>query len=144
VTIDKQLAGASGRGARLYRSGPWRSSTPSRGYLLPFAPAEPLRTSLAAITRELSHAGTPFPYLAGQHARCIGLRLKMRELGFRNNILDAMAPDVMADVAKRLEDQDIAAVAAHFEQANACAQAALRMPRRAKDYPRTQRARGER
>jgi hypothetical protein len=73
VTIDKQLAGASATGERPYRSRPSRLATPSRGYPLPFTPAEFFRTSLAAI-----------------------------------------------------EDQDIAAVAAPFEQANLRAQAATK------------------
>ena len=121
VTIAKQLAGASGTGERPYRSRPWRAATPTRGYPLPFTPAEPFHTSLAAITKELSHAGTPFPYLAGQYARYIGLQLKIWERRFRNN-----SPDAMADVANRLEDQNIAAAAAHFEQANVRAQAATK------------------
>ena len=58
--IDKQLAGAWGAGERLYRSGPWRPGTPSQGYQLPFTPTELFRTSLAAINKELAHAGTPF------------------------------------------------------------------------------------
>ena len=56
--IDKQLAGAWGTGERLYRSGPWRSGTPSQGYQLPFTPAELFRTALAAINKNL--AATPF------------------------------------------------------------------------------------
>ena len=58
--IDKQLAGAWGRGERLYRSGPWQQGTPSQGYQLPFTPAELFRTALAAINKELVKAGTPF------------------------------------------------------------------------------------
>ncbi len=58
--IDKQLAGAWGTGERLYRSGPWRPGTPSQGYQLPFTPAELFRTALAAINKDLEHAGTPF------------------------------------------------------------------------------------
>jgi gluconate 2-dehydrogenase gamma chain len=58
--IDKQLGGAWGAGARLYRSGPWQSGTPSQGYQLPFTPAELFRTALAALNIELSQAGTPF------------------------------------------------------------------------------------
>ena len=58
--IDKQLAGAWGVGERLYRSGPWRPGTPAQGYQLPFTPAELFRTSIDAINKELSQAGTPF------------------------------------------------------------------------------------
>jgi gluconate 2-dehydrogenase gamma chain len=58
--IDKQLAGAWGTGERLYRSGPWRSGTPSQGYQLPFTPAELFRTALGEINKDLAHTGTPF------------------------------------------------------------------------------------
>jgi len=47
--IDEQLAGAWGRGERLYRSGPWQQGTPSQGYQLRFTPAELFHTALAAI-----------------------------------------------------------------------------------------------
>src|SRR6202051_36916 len=64
--IDKQLAGAWGAGERLYRSGPWRPGTPSQGYQLPFTPAELFRTSLAALNKQLSHAGTPFVRMSSE------------------------------------------------------------------------------
>jgi len=64
--IDKQLAGAWGAGERLYRSGPWRPGTPSQGYQLPLTPAELFRTSIAAINRDLSHAGTPFARMSAE------------------------------------------------------------------------------
>jgi gluconate 2-dehydrogenase gamma chain len=58
--MDKQLAGAWGRGERLYRSGPWQQGTPTQGYQLRFTPAELFHTALAAINQELAKAGTPF------------------------------------------------------------------------------------
>jgi cytochrome c553 len=66
-------------------------------------------------------AGEPpaIPYLGGQYARYIAFQLTMWKRGFRKN-----SPDAMADVAKRLDDQEIAAVAAYFQQVNASAQAA--------------------
>jgi gluconate 2-dehydrogenase gamma chain len=64
--IDKQLGGAWGAGERLYRSGPWEPGTPSQGYQLPFTPAELFRTALAAISQELSQAGTPFAKMSGE------------------------------------------------------------------------------
>jgi len=65
-------------------------------------------------------AGEPpaIPYLAGQYARYIAFQLTMWKRGFRNN-----SPDAMADVAKRLDKQEIAAVAAYFQQVDASAQA---------------------
>jgi cytochrome c553 len=58
-------------------------------------------------------AGEPpaIPYLAGQYAQYIALQLTMWQRGSRNN-----SPDAMADVAKRLDTQEIAAVAAYFQQ----------------------------
>ena len=38
--IDRQLAGAWGTGARLYRSGPFIQGTPAQGYQLPLTPRE--------------------------------------------------------------------------------------------------------
>jgi cytochrome c553 len=45
--------------------------------------------------------------------------LTMWKRGFRNN-----SPNAMADVAKRLDQQEIAAVAAYFQQVDASALAA--------------------
>jgi cytochrome c553 len=54
------------------------------------------------------------PYLAGQYEHYIAFQLTMWQRGFRNN-----SPDAMADIAKRLNAQDIAAVAAYYQQVDA-------------------------
>jgi cytochrome c553 len=59
------------------------------------------------------------PYLAGQYARYIAFQLTMWKRGYRKN-----SPDAMANIAKRLNDQDVAALAAYFQQVNASARAA--------------------
>jgi len=59
------------------------------------------------------------PYLAGQYQRYIAFQLTMWQRGFRNN-----SPDAMADIAKRLDAQDIAAVAAYYQQVDASVLAA--------------------
>ena len=66
-------------------------------------------------------AGEPpaIPYLGGQYARYTAFQLTMWKRGYRKN-----SPDAMADVAKRLNDQEIAAVAAYFQQVDASALAA--------------------
>jgi gluconate 2-dehydrogenase gamma chain len=64
--IDKELNGAWGAGERLYRSGPWQPGTASQGYQLPFTPAELFRTALAAITKDLARAGTPFAKMTAE------------------------------------------------------------------------------
>jgi cytochrome c553 len=58
-------------------------------------------------------AGEPpaIPYLAGQYAPYIALELHMWRRGFRKSI-----PEAMGVVAKLLDDQEIAAVAAYYQQ----------------------------
>jgi gluconate 2-dehydrogenase gamma chain len=40
IFIDRQLAGAWGAGARMYRAGPFHQGTPEQGYQLPLTPRE--------------------------------------------------------------------------------------------------------
>lgn len=47
--MDRQLSGAWGAGARLYRAGPWRKGEPTQGYQLPFTPAELFRATLREV-----------------------------------------------------------------------------------------------
>jgi cytochrome c553 len=58
-------------------------------------------------------AGEPpaIPYLAGQYAPYIVFELRMWQRGYRKS-----SPDAMATVARRLDDQEIAAVAAYYQQ----------------------------
>ncbi len=46
--IDRQLAGAYGSGARLYRDGPFEKAKPEFGYQLPLNPREFFRAGIAA------------------------------------------------------------------------------------------------
>jgi gluconate 2-dehydrogenase gamma chain len=48
VFIDRQLAGAYGGGARLYRDGPFVKAKPELGYQLPLNPREFFRAGIAA------------------------------------------------------------------------------------------------
>ena len=48
VFIDRQLAGAFGRGERLYLRGPWRPGLPQDGYQLPLVPEHYFKAGLAA------------------------------------------------------------------------------------------------
>jgi len=45
--IDRALAGAWGKGSRLYMQGPWARGTPNQGYQLPLAPAALYRAAIA-------------------------------------------------------------------------------------------------
>ena len=48
VYIDRALAGAWGKGDRLYMQGPWRQGVPNQGYQLPLTPAQLYRAGIAA------------------------------------------------------------------------------------------------
>jgi cytochrome c553 len=58
-------------------------------------------------------AGEPpaIPYLAGQYGGYIASELHMWQSGLRKS-----SPEAMGQIAKRLDDQDIAAVAAYYQQ----------------------------
>jgi cytochrome c553 len=66
-----------------------------------------------------SGAGEPpaIPYLAGQYATYIVFELRMWQRGFRKS-----SPESMAAVARQLNDQEIAAVAAYYAQAQESAE----------------------
>jgi gluconate 2-dehydrogenase gamma chain len=48
IYIDRALAGAWGKGERLYMQGPWKQGTPSQGYQLPLTPAQLYRAGIEA------------------------------------------------------------------------------------------------
>jgi len=63
--VDRQLAGAYGAGARLYRAGPFRPSGPGQGYQLPLTPLEYFRAGIAAADEWCRKSrGKPFDALA--------------------------------------------------------------------------------
>jgi gluconate 2-dehydrogenase gamma chain len=47
--IDRQLAGAWGGGAKMYRSGPFRKGRPTQGYQLPLTPREFFAAGVVAV-----------------------------------------------------------------------------------------------
>ena len=59
------------------------------------------------------------PYLAGQYAHYIAFTLQMWRQGFRKN-----SPDSMGVIANKLDDQEIAAVAAYYQQVQSTLEAA--------------------
>jgi cytochrome c553 len=63
------------------------------------------------------------PYLAGQYAHYVEFTLQMWQQGFRKN-----SPDAMAAVAKKLDSQAIAAVAAYYQQVHSPLEAAESQP----------------
>lgn len=63
--IDRQLAGAFGRGDRLYAQGPFRKGKPQHGYQLPLTPEAYYKAGLAALAAaSQARYGKPFDKLA--------------------------------------------------------------------------------
>ena len=64
VYIDRALAGAWGKGDRLYMQGPWKLGVPSQGYQLPLTPAQLYRAGIEATNAYCSKTyGKPFDRL---------------------------------------------------------------------------------
>jgi gluconate 2-dehydrogenase gamma chain len=67
--IDRQLAGAFGRGDRLYRSGPWAQGKPQLGYQLPLSPEEFFKAGIAEAQSHCKRRyGTAFEQLPATQA----------------------------------------------------------------------------
>ncbi|GLK56631.1 gluconate 2-dehydrogenase gamma chain [Methylopila capsulata] len=65
VYADRQLAGAWGKGARMYLQGPWRKGTPNQGWQSPMAPADLVKAGIAALDAHCRRvAKLPFERLA--------------------------------------------------------------------------------
>jgi cytochrome c553 len=98
----------------------------------PFLPLRAPNPELVKRGEELAKAGGPdrlhcdnchgpggsgeppeIPYLGGQYAHYIAFTLQMWKEGFRKN-----SPDAMGVIAKKLDDQDIIAIAAYYQQVN--------------------------
>jgi gluconate 2-dehydrogenase gamma chain len=47
--LDRQLAGAFGRGDHYFLGGPWKAGTPEQGYQLRYSPAQLYRAAISAI-----------------------------------------------------------------------------------------------
>ena len=64
VYIDRVLAGAWGKGDRLYMQGPWKLGVPSQGYQLPLTPAQLYRAGIEATNAYCTKTyGKPFDRL---------------------------------------------------------------------------------
>jgi gluconate 2-dehydrogenase gamma chain len=61
VYIDRALAGAWGKGDRLYMQGPWKTGAPSQGYQLPLTPAQLYRAGIQSTNAHCQKTyGKPF------------------------------------------------------------------------------------
>lgn len=52
IYIDRQLAGAWGRGDQLYRQGPWQAGKPQHGYQSPLTPEQHFKTGIAMLRHQ--------------------------------------------------------------------------------------------
>src|SRR5271169_6459272 len=65
IYIDRALAGAWGKGDRLYMQGPWKPGVPSQGYQLPLTPAQLYRAGIQATNAHCQKTyGKPFDRLS--------------------------------------------------------------------------------
>ena len=83
VYIDRALAGAWGKGDRLYMQGPWKAGAPSQGYQLPLTPAQLYRAGIEATNAHCrkSH-GKTFDRLSEQQ-RVLDAPLEQLLVGMR-------------------------------------------------------------
>jgi gluconate 2-dehydrogenase gamma chain len=83
VYIDRALAGAWGKGDRLYMQGPWKPGVPSQGYQLPLTPAQLYRAGIQATNAHCRKSyGKPFDRLDEQQREEVLVGLSSGKLSF--------------------------------------------------------------
>ena len=87
IYIDRALAGAWGKGDRLYMQGPWKRGTPEQGYQLPLTPAQLYREGIAATNGHCYKAyGKPFDRLDEKQREEVLVALSSGKLAFDNGL----------------------------------------------------------
>jgi len=87
IYIDRALAGAWGKGERLYMQGPWKPGVPSQGYQLPLTPAQLYRAGIEATNAFCRRTfGKTFDRLAEPQRQEILLGLASGKLEFDNGL----------------------------------------------------------
>jgi gluconate 2-dehydrogenase gamma chain len=83
IFIDRALAGAWGKGDRLYRQGPWREGVPAQGYQLPLTPAELYREGIKRTNAHCRAAyGRSFDTIAAAQREEVLMALSSRAIDF--------------------------------------------------------------
>ena len=83
IYIDRALAGAWGKGDRLYNQGPWKPGVPSQGYQLPLTPAQLYRAGIAATNAYCGKTyGKPFDRLDEKQREEVLLGLSSGKVAF--------------------------------------------------------------
>ena len=88
--IDRQLAGAFGKGDRLYLRGPWRPGLPEHGYQLPLTPEQFFRAGLAAANQACQR----------QHGRRFDELAAVEADAFLRAIAEGKVPDARVPLAE--------------------------------------------
>jgi gluconate 2-dehydrogenase gamma chain len=87
IYIDRALAGAWGKGERLYMQGPWQVGVPSQGYQLPLTPAQLYRAGVAATNAYCRKAyGRVFDQLDEKQREEVLIGLSTGKVSFDNGL----------------------------------------------------------
>ena len=87
VYIDRALAGAWGKGDRLYMQGPWKIGVPSQGYQVPLTPAQLYRAGIAATNAYCRKTfGKPFDRLGAQQREDVLVGLSTAKITFDSGL----------------------------------------------------------
>jgi len=85
IYIDRALAGAWGKGERLYMQGPWKTGAPSQGYQLPLTPAQLYRAGIEATNAHCRKAySKSFDRLSEQQREEVLVALSTGKVSFDN------------------------------------------------------------
>jgi gluconate 2-dehydrogenase gamma chain len=87
IYIDRALAGAWGKGERLYMQGPWKQGAPSQGYQLPLTPAQLYRAGIAATNAHCRKTyGKPFDRIEDAQREELLIGLSTAKIKFDNGL----------------------------------------------------------
>jgi gluconate 2-dehydrogenase gamma chain len=87
IYIDRALAGAWGKGERLYMQGPWKLGAPSQGYQLPLTPAQLYRAGIEATNAHCRKAyGKTFDRIEDAQRQQVLIGLSTGKITFDNGL----------------------------------------------------------
>jgi gluconate 2-dehydrogenase gamma chain len=87
VYIDRALAGAWGKGERLYMQGPWKLGAPSQGYQLPLTPAQLYRAGIEATNAYcIKTYGKSFDRIEAAQREAVLTGLSTAKISFDNGL----------------------------------------------------------